>query len=289
MSDDSDNDLYENVGLSFSSRNKKRKADQKREALMNILDCGVDEDLERRQRLGRLTHILQDNTNVVEQAEENLELARKKKLEITDENLGVSEEQKAMQSAKEISGFDRLGTRHGVLKQVPRGSFPDLHQILRNVENKQLMEHLQATIDIGLLPAALEHGNLARKFDLPAELVGWLWRSTIDYESEYREGAFVTLNDYFSSELGMDVSLNDMMTQWKDWFQDPDTPTTPELTERDKTDCLVDVHHWLMLWATLIENAANLKNVEEDIAVHILVALSQIPVDALFYEHNHNE
>lgn len=289
MSDDSDDDLFENVGLSFSSRNKKRKADQKREALMNILDCGVEEDFERRQRLGRLTHILEDNTNAVEQAEENLESARKKKLEIKDEHLGVSEQQKAMQSAKEISGFDRLGTRHGVIKLVPRESLPDLHHILQNVENKQLKKRLQAAIDIGMLPAVLEHGKLARKFDLSAELVCWLWRSAIDYESEYREGAFVTLKDLFSLEIRMDISLNDMITQWKDWFQDRDTSTTPKLAERDRNDCLVDIHNWLTLWATLIENATNVNNVEEDSVADVLVALSQVPVDALFYGHNHNE
>ena len=46
MSDDSDDDLLQAVGLSFSHRNKKRKEDQ----LLNILDYSVEEDLQRRQR-----------------------------------------------------------------------------------------------------------------------------------------------------------------------------------------------------------------------------------------------
>ena len=44
MSDDSDDDLLQDVGLSFSHRNKKRKEDQKREAV----DYSMEEDLQRR-------------------------------------------------------------------------------------------------------------------------------------------------------------------------------------------------------------------------------------------------
>ena len=286
MSDDSDDDLLQDVGLSFSNRNKKRKEDQKREALLNIVDYSVEEDLQRRHRQERLNHVLIDHTNVVEQAEGNLESARIK-LEANEENFLIPDEQKAVTSAKEISGFDRLGTRPGVMKAVARKPLPDLQHILNDPRDRKLKKYLQTKISIDMLPAALEQGNLSHKFDLSNEFVEWLWRSAIDLESECRDGAFETLKEYFFVRPEKIVSINDMLRQWGDWFESKETKAV-DLPDRDAQDCLFDIHHWLMLWVTLIEHASNITNLNGAKVADLVVSLSKIALDALFYEHNHN-
>lgn len=286
MSDDSDDDLLQDVGLSFSNRNKKRKEDQKREALLNIVDYSVEEDLQRRHRQERLNHVLIDHTNVVEQAEGNLESARIK-LEANEENFLIPDEQKAVTSAKEISGFDRLGTRPGVLKAVARKPLPDLQHILNGARDSKFRKYLQAKMNIDMLSAALEQGNLSHKFDLSNEVVEWLWRTAVDYESECRDGAFATLKEYFATRTETQVSLNDMLRQWEDWFDSRETKAV-DLPDRDAQDCLLDIHHWLMLWVTLIEHASSLTSLNGAKVADLVVALSKIPLDVLFYEHNHN-
>ena len=283
MSDDSDDDLFPDVGLSSNSRTKKRKEENKRKARLDLLQEAVEDDAEKRQRRERLNQILQDNTDVLEQAEETMAACEKKKQEEKEEKHQAADEHRAVQNAKEMSGSDLLGTRPGVLKLVSRKPLPDLQQILEKLDNRNIKKFLQPKIDNGVLPLALKRGTLAGKFDLPEKLLGWLWRCAVDYESECREGAFVTLKKYLSSNVDEQTSLNDMLKQWKDWFQASKAAGVPE---RDRHDSLIDVHHWLELWGVLLEQDSDIKKLNGDSVADLVVGLSKIALDARFYEQN---
>ena len=300
MSDDSDDDLLQDSGLSFSGRNRKRRADQKRDALLNIVEYSVDEDRHRRLRLGRLNSILSDHNDVVEQAEVKLQMSAKGKTEKKNENPSLHPDDDCennninnnnlVANAKEISGFDRLGTRRGVLKQLPRKSLPDLRLILRHRRDNKLLKYLQEKLSNDVLPMTLEDGRVVHKFDLPTEFVDWLWQVAVDYESNCREGAYVSLKEYYATKRPKLMPMIEMLSQWHEWFRlkSCDESKNIELPDRDKHDCLLDLHHWLMLWNSLVlQHVTSVSNVNDKVASDIAVELARIPLDTLFYEHNH--
>jgi hypothetical protein len=59
---------------------------------------------------------------------------------------------------------------------------------------KSMVKYLQKNSDMGLLPLVLERRLLARNECIfPEPLENWLWRCSVDLDSECAEGAYETL------------------------------------------------------------------------------------------------
>jgi hypothetical protein len=294
MADDSDDDLLlENTGLGTRCSSRLDAKKRKRERLLNL----GEEDLQHRQmRGGHLRDkLLNDSHNVVEQAEENLAIATErekvKATEKNDKNSNEREFERHMLIAQETSGYDKLGTRNGCWIVCHLKHEVVIESIIRRTQDNHLKKYLQEHLDRGLLSIALECGNLGHRFDLQSDFIHWMWRCAITLTSEYGDGSFLTLRDYYQHKNPPFASLKGMKAQWKYWFQRIQLSPDPQnyVEEENRPHQTLDISRWLQLWVALLKNAKFIDEADTAHISFIIESLSIIPVYNISYRYDHKQ
>lgn len=280
--DDSSDDDFENAGLAI--KQPSRRQDLKRKKTIAALTDALAQDDARSRIISAVSK--NDNDTVMEQARQALEDKRQRVAAEAEEEEEVEKDVNAIAkerivTVQETSGSDLLGTRRNVLLAVvaPRGPLVTIDKL------KQLPANMKTYLKKhkGDMVPVLERRELVKKFDysLPPTLIDWLWRYSIDLESDCSVGAFRTLQEYYQHDNSNHQSLSVMLQQLQDWFlpvdDDGDAPPT-----RDDDDDLQDVRHWLDLWSLQLKQRPR-DDDDKTVVADLVVLLSHMVLDVKFH------